>query len=367
MPTVADVTAWLDRFAPPRLAAEWDNTGLIVGDPSVEVRKIMMCLTVTPDSAGEAVEAGAQLIVSHHPMMFRPIKTITTTKTEGAMLWNLARAGVAVYSPHTAFDNTRGGINDAIADGLGLTGVRPLRPQPAVEECKIVVFVPESDLAAVSDALFAAGAGIIGEYRECSYRVAGVGTFFGSEDTNPTIGQKGRREEAPELRLEVVCPLSKKSQAVAAMCAAHSYEEPAYDVYMLHSRPGSDGEGRIGELPAAITLRAVARSAKKSLNAVRVQIVGDLDRPVQTIAVACGAAGEFFRDAVRCKADVFLTGEMRFHDYLAAESAGVALVLPGHYATERPAVEMLAQKLHDAWDGVTCWASESEHDPVQFV
>src|SRR5262249_47917895 len=153
-------------------------------------------------------------------------KRLTTTTSDGRLLWQLARAGVAVYSPHTAFDNCAGGINDILARRLGLAEVRPLRPFPR-RQFKIVVFVPDADLAKVSDALFQAGAGVIGQYSQCSYRLAGTGTFFGSDSTNPTVGQKGRREEVSEWRLEVVCPEGRLDAALSAMRQVHSYEEPA--------------------------------------------------------------------------------------------------------------------------------------------
>ncbi|MGH7173184.1 MAG: YqfO family protein, partial [Gemmataceae bacterium] len=232
MSTVAIVVDYLDRFAPRDLAADWDNVGLLLGERSAAVERIMTCLTVTPESAAEAIEGRANLIVTHHPIFFRGIKRLTDATPEGRMLLGLARAGVAVYSPHTAFDNTRGGINDLLARRLALTEVVPLRRavgqafQPDVP-MKVVVFVPEKDLNRVADAMFAAGAGQIGEYRECGFRVAGIGTFFGSDAANPAIGQKGRREEVQEWRLEAVCPASRVEPVVAAIRGAHSYEEPA--------------------------------------------------------------------------------------------------------------------------------------------
>ena len=217
MPTVANVIAFLEEFAPTSLAADWDNVGLLLGDRQTPVERIMTCLTVTPESAAEAVQAKAHLIVTHHPILFRPIKRLTTANAEGRMVLSLVRGGVAVYSPHTAFDNTCGGINDAIARRLGLTEVASLRRGEGPRQCKVVVFVPDKDLAQVSDALFAAGAGHIGEYSQCSFRFAGTGTFFGSDASNPTIGQKGRREDVSEWRLEVVCPESSVEAVIAAM------------------------------------------------------------------------------------------------------------------------------------------------------
>src|SRR5262245_35350223 len=245
MLTVAAVVAYLDQFAPRHLAASWDNVGLLLGDRAAPVTRIMTCLTVTPASAAEAVAEKVNLIVTHHPVLFRPVQRLTADTAEGRMLLALIQAGVAVYSPHTAFDNTRDGINDSLARRLGLTEVSPLRRRGGPGQCKIVVFVPESDLNRVADAMFAAGAGNIGQYSQCSFRLLGTGTFFGSDATNPTIGQKGRREEVSEWRLEAVCPESAVDQVSAAVRRAHSYEEPAFDIYPLRAGLSSQGEGRI--------------------------------------------------------------------------------------------------------------------------
>ncbi|MFO0810034.1 MAG: Nif3-like dinuclear metal center hexameric protein [Gemmataceae bacterium] len=367
MPTVADIAADLDAFAPTATAAEWDNVGLLLGDSPAPVTHILTCLTVTPEVAAEAVAAGAQLIVTHHPILFRGIKRLTTATAEGRMLLSLASAGVAVYSPHTAFDNCAGGINDSLAAKLSLTNVKPLRPRDAARSCKLVAFVPDGDLAKVSDALFAAGAGRIGEYRECSFRLQGTGTFFGGDTTNPTVGQKGRREEVAEWRLEVVCPEGGVERVVAALRSGHSYEEPAFDVYPLRPARSPLGEGRIGRLKSSQTLGEVALGLRKSLACGPVQVVGELAKPVATVALACGAAGEFLTDAVRAKADLFVTGEARFHDYLSAQAQGIALVLPGHYATERFGVEELAARLAAKWPGLSVTASAAERDPVTWV
>jgi dinuclear metal center YbgI/SA1388 family protein len=367
MTTVADIISLLERFAPPFLAAEWDNVGLLLGERDTVVERIMTCLTVTPESAAEAIEAKAQLIATHHPILFRGVKRLTDATAEGRIVLALARAGVAVYSPHTAFDNTRGGINEALAARLDLRDVVPLRRRDEARQCKLVVFVPDKDLARVSDALFSAGAGHIGQYSECSFRLAGTGTFFGSDATNPTIGQKGRREEVAEWRLEVICPERQVDTVVAAMRRAHSYEEPAFDVYPLRPQPSPLGDGRLGTLPQPVPLRELAQRLRSSHSCGPVQIVGEPDRPVQRVAIVCGAGGELLDDAVRAKADVLLTGEMRFHDYLAARAQGVALLLPGHYATERFGVEELARRLQTEWPDLRVWASERESDPVVWI
>jgi dinuclear metal center YbgI/SA1388 family protein len=364
MTVVADLVNALQAVAPLELAAEWDNVGLLLGDTAAPVHRVMTCLTVTPESAAEAVEAGAELIVSHHPILFRPTQRLTTATSDGRMLLALARAGVAVYSPHTAFDNAAGGINDVLARRLELQQVTPLRLADAAPQCKIVVFVPDADLGKVSDALFAAGAGRIGQYQECSFRLAGTGTFFGLEATNPTVGQRGRREEVQEWRLEALCPEANVDRAVVAMRRAHSYEEPAYDVYRLRAAPARVGGGRIGVLPQPVSLADLATRLKTTLPATLVQLVGAADRRVQRMAIACGAAGEFIRDAIRAGADALLSGEVRFHDCLAAEAARLALLLPGHYATERCGIEDLATRLQALFPALAVWPSRRECDPL---
>jgi hypothetical protein len=227
----------------------------------------------------------------------------------------------------------------------------------------VVVFVPDSDLEKVASALFSAGAGRIGQYSECSFRLAGTGTFFGSEETKPTVGQKGRREEVEEWRLEAICPETVVDHVVAAMRKAHSYEEPAYDVYPLRPEPSQVGRGRLGSMTSPLTLKQLAEKAKTALGANLVQTVGNPDRPVARLAIACGAGGEFLTDALRAEADGLLTGEVRFHEALAAKAAGLALILPGHHATERCGVEELATAIQREFPALQVWASRRENDP----
>ena len=308
-----------------------------------------------------------QLIVTHHPILFRAVKRLTAATPEGRMLLSLIRAGVAVYSPHTAFDNTAGGINDMLARRLGLTDVVPLKRADAPRQCKLVVFVPDKDLQRVSDALFKAGAGHIGQYSECSFRLEGTGTFFGSDATNPTVGQKGRREDVSEWRLEVVCPEHRVEDVIAAMRRSHSYEEPAFDVYPLRPGRSALGDGRLGKLPQPLALAELGRTVRDRLGSGPVQLIGEAAKEIKRVAIICGAGGEMLRDAAKSSADALLTGELRFHDYLAAEAMRLALVLPGHYATERCGVEELAERLKQQFPEAEVWASRQERDPAAWV
>jgi dinuclear metal center YbgI/SA1388 family protein len=345
------------------LAADWDNVGLLLGDAEAEIQHIMTCLTVTPEVAAEAVDQRVQLIVTHHPILFRGVKRLTSASPEGRMLLKLTRHGIAVYSAHTAFDNAVGGINDMIAGRLHLSNIEPLRRRPR-QEFKIVVFTPDPDLAKVQAAMFEAGAGRIGQYNECSFRLAGTGTFYGTDSTNPTVGQKGRREDVSEWRLEVICSAEQIDVVIAAMRKAHSYEEPAYDVYPLRPALAGVGEGRVGKLSGPTSLGELAKSVQKVLGANSVQIVGSVTDPMQTVAIVCGAGGEILSDALKSKADVFLTGEMRFHDCLTAQAAGLKILQAGHFATERFGMEELANRLQTDFPELKVWASSRERDPL---
>ena len=366
MTTVADLASWLEGFAPTRLAESWDNVGLLFGDPSAEVDRVMTCLTVTPRSADEAIAEGAGAIVSHHPVLFKATKSLRADRPETADLWRLARAGVAILSPHTAFDNTVDGINDGLARRIGLVDVEALRPSPPSSRHKVVVFAPRSDREAVLNAAFGAGAGRIGAYGECSFGSVGFGTFYGLEGANPAIGEAGRREVVREWRLELACPGDRLAAVLAAIRSAHSYEEPAIDAYPIASDvPSGPGSGRIGRLEAPEPLGDLAARVARLLDAPATRFVGDPSRPVSRVALCCGAGDDFLPDASKHRADVLLTGEARFHRALEADALGLGLIVAGHHSTERPGVEDLAVRIAGAFRGLTAWPSRLEVDPLR--
>jgi len=366
--TVADIAAWLEGFAPGSLAEPWDNVGLLWGDPASTLAKVMTCLTVTPQTADEALDQGVGAIVSHHPVLFKAVKAIRADLLDTSRLWRLARGNVAILSPHTAFDNTAGGINDGLASRLGLSEVTSLRPGAAMKRYKVVVFVPEEHRAAVLSAAFAAGAGRIGAYDECSFSTAGRGTFFGAQGTHPAVGKPGLRETVDECRSEVVCSERSLVNVLHAIRQAHPYEEPETDVYpLLDGASGGPGAGRVGRLREVETLNSLAERVGEALGTRSVQFVGDPNRPLARLAIVCGAGDDFVADASRAGADVLLTGEARFHRGLEAEALGLGLIVAGHYATERPGVEDLAQRIGLAFPEMTVWASRSEADPFRAI
>lgn len=260
-----DIVSFLREFAPMELAEDWDNVGLLVGAESDEIASVLTCLTLTPDVAAEAIERGANLVVTHHPILFRAVQQITDATDEGQMLLDLIRAGISVYSPHTSYDSASAGINSQLAEALSLTDVRPLRTPQASDD------------------------------------VSGLGS------------------------------------------------------------------GRYGNLPESVPLSDLVERVKAALSIEHTWLVGDTAKSVSRVGIACGAAAEFMRDAARLGCDVLLTGEARFHACLEARSLGIALVLPGHYATERHAMETLASVLQERFPNLSVSASEVETDPIQWV
>jgi dinuclear metal center YbgI/SA1388 family protein len=362
---LAELLATLEDLAPLAAAEDWDNVGLILGDPAADISAVMTCLTLTADVAEEAIREPVGLVVTHHPLLFKPVKQVTAVTAEGRILLSLLRQGISVYSPHTAWDNAPLGINQQLAELFELQDVRPLRPIPFAEQVQIVTFVPIEHRLKVQQALWNAGCGIIGDYRQCSYFVSGRGTFFGEEGAHPSYGEAGRLEEVAEDRLEVVCPKGLVATAIERLREAHPYEEPAIDVYPRHSLLSESGAGRCGQLPEPLPLVELNRRICERLQTPLTPFVGEPNQLISRLGIACGAAAEFAKDAQRLSCQALLTGEARFHACLEARTDRFALILPGHYATERPGMERLAGLLSERHPKLTVFASRAETDPLR--
>lgn len=352
--TVADWAALTDRHWPERDAEGWDRVGLQVGDPAAPVSAVLICLDVTHDVLDEAERVGAELVLAHHPLLLRGLERLTPDTASGALALRAARAGIALFAAHTNFDVAEGGTSDPVAALLGLCDVRPLAPVgfggPG-RRLKLVTFVPADHTAAVLDALSAAGAGDIGEYSACSFRVTGTGTFLPSEQANPTVGERGRLNEAAEDRLEMVLSRGRATEVVAALRAAHPYEEVAFDLVPLVDLPelpeSAKGLGRVGDLAAPMTLRAAARLLAIELPSPHLRIAGDPDRVLRRVAVCGGAGDSLIGAAFAAGADCFVTGDLRHHPALDALTMGMALIDAGHYPTEAAALPHLLATLRD--------------------
>lgn len=351
-PTVGTVLDALHTLAPPELAEPWDNVGLLVGDPRAACRRVLVALDVSAALLARAVAERAQLIITHHPPIFTPLRRITADEPPGPLVLEAARRRIALAAAHTNLDVAEGGVSDVLAALLDLEATEPLARSERSGLAKIVVFTPAGDLEAVIAALAAAGAGVIGQYRECTFRTPGTGTFRGLQGAHPTIGKVGRREEVEELRLEAVVPLALAGHAVAAARAAHSYEEPAIDVYPLEGGRPSVGLGRCGNLPQPMPAAGLLALIRKRLALRSVRTVGDLRREVSRVAVLGGSGGKYVDAAARAGCQLYLTGELSHHQAQAAEDAGLVVADAGHAGTEQPAVPDLARRLAKLCPGV---------------
>ena len=363
---VQGASAALQKLAPLEFAQSWDNVGLLAGDTGARVRRILLCIDLGPDVLEEALAAKVQMIAAYHPPIFKPVsRLVWPAPASEAAVHRCIANGIAVYSMHTALDAADGGTNDCLAQLCGIQETLPLEhADVGAAECKVVVFVPPGDTERVADAMFAAGAGRIGDYERCSFRIPGTGTFFGTESTAPVVGQPGRLEHAEEIRLEAVCPATCLPALVEAVVREHPYEEPAFDIYPLKSRP-AQGIGRIGRLPRPVTLLSLARKLKRAAGAECTTLVGEPNRKVRRAVIVAGAAGSLpFRVSLD-RHDVIITGEIRHHDALAIRRRDCSAIALSHWSSERPALNALAARLCALLPGVEAVISKRDREPFQ--
>jgi dinuclear metal center YbgI/SA1388 family protein len=367
--TVSDFSVAMNAIAPTTLAQEWDNVGVLAGDLSAHVRRVLFAIDLTPTVTAEAIRLRADLLFCYHPPIFQPIKTLVAQNAGvESLVFQCVRNNIAVYSSHTALDAADGGTNDVIAGLCGIAKTNPLEfvDTPGEDNCKIVVFVPREHVDRIADAAFAAGAGVIGNYTHCSYRTDGTGTFFGTSGTNPAIGKRGRFEHVDEVRLEFVTPRGQLPEVVQAVRTAHPYDEPAFDIFPLTPAP-SRGIGCVGELPKQTTLATLAQRLSEATKATNVSIVGRSATKIKRAIIVVGAAGRLpFRGGIGA-GDVVITGEIRHHDALAFDRAGATAIALGHWTSERPILTAVIRKLKVALPGVDLKLSRADREPFARV
>ncbi len=363
------IMAAMERLAPHELAAGWDNVGLLVGSPEQEISSLLVALDVTPEVAARAAAAGVDMIVVHHPLIFKNLKAIRTDTPPGRTLATLLAAGIAAYAAHTNLDAADGGVNDILAARLGLTDLRPLAAEGRERLLKLAVFVPEGHVEAVRTAITAAGAGHIGNYSHCTFQTPGTGTFLPLAGTKPFTGKQGQLEYAAEYRLETIMPAGVAAAVVDAMLKAHPYEEVAYDIYTLNNPGRAFGLGRVGRLAAPESFPAFSDRVKTALGLTQVKVAGPTDRQVGTVAVCGGSGADLLAAATTAGADVLVTGDVKYHEAMDAAAIGLTVVDAGHFATERPVLEAVAAHLaacaaDDGW-GVTIAIDDISRDIFQ--
>ncbi|MET8776239.1 Nif3-like dinuclear metal center hexameric protein [Nocardia sp. NPDC004654] len=364
--TLADLIGVLDAAYPPKLAESWDSVGLVCGDPEDEVTRVLFAVDATAEVVDEAIDWRAQALVVHHPLLLRGVDTVAADTAKGALLHRLIRSGCALFTAHTNADSADPGVSDALAAAIGLTVTAPLDPKPTAAVDNWVVQVPRTHTDAVLNALFAAGAGGSGSYHDCASWAPSTGQFRPMPGANPAIGTIGELERVDEDRIEVVAPPAARSAVLAALRAAHPYEDPAYHVTERAALPSGLGIGRIGTLPEPEPLRAFTARVSAALPSTvwGVRAAGDPDRMIERVAVCGGAGDSYLAKAARLGVDAYLTSDLRHHpadEHL--RTGGPALVDAAHWATEFPWCAQAEGIVAAALPGVETRVSTIRTDP----
>jgi dinuclear metal center YbgI/SA1388 family protein len=363
---IRDLIHQIESWYPRGSAMPQDNPGLQVGDPSSPLKNVLVALDVTDEVIEEALDTDANLILSHHPMVFKPIQRIDASGWLGKKIARLLKHEVAVFSAHTNLDASRQGVSMVLAKLLGVAQPRFLAPATGNWLKKIAVFVPPENVDAVRAAMAQAGAGAIGDY--CSFNLSGFGTFWGNEAAAPVLGQKERFETVPEIRLEMILPSWKLEPVVRAMKAVHPYEEVAFDLYPLENEDVNFGFGAIGDLEKPLPVADFVRWTRLALEVDAVGYCAGPKKIISRLAVCGGSGGDLIKAAADQGAEAFLTGEMKYHTLLEYRDQ-LTIILAGHYATEVVIVPLWAQRLR-AWltsEQAQVYESKALRNPMTYL
>lgn len=339
------ITNALEKIAPRALAESWDNVGLQIGHPNQGVNRIMAVLDITDENVRWAIDNKIDLIIAHHPLILKPISHIRSDMAQGALLSNLIKNNIAVFILHTNIDMANGGLNDSLAEKLGLVNVEILKISNEEKLYKIVTFVPKTHYEQVFKIMMSKGAGHIGNYSHCAFQCDGKGSFLPLENSQPFIGTNGRLEVVEEVRLETIVGEKHLNKVVNAMIKAHPYEEVAYDVYTLNNKGVKSGLGRKGLLQNKVSLHDFACHVKEKLSVLTVGVIGSYDKTISKVAVCGGSGSSLINDAYFAGLDVLVTGDVKYHEAQMATALGIAVVDAGHFATEIHIAEFLAKYL----------------------
>ncbi|RRB02581.1 Nif3-like dinuclear metal center hexameric protein [Larkinella rosea] len=369
---IQDITAYLEQWAPLAYQESYDNAGLIVGNSAAAVTGVLVTLDVTEAVVEEAIRKNCNLIVAHHPIVFRGLKKLNGRNYVERVVIQAIKNDIAIYATHTNLDNIAGGVSFKIAEKLGLTNVRVLAPKSGMLT-KLVTFVPNEKESpayrhatqAVLDALYDAGVGQIGKYSHCSFQTEGTGTFQGNEDSNPTLGTAGEDQSAHENRVEVIFPAHLQNNVLAALRKVHPYEEVAYYLTSLTNENQEVGSGAVGELPEAMPETGFLAHLKKQMNLSVIRHTALRDQPVRRVAVCGGAGGFLLNDAIRAGADVFITADYKYHEFFDADHR-ILISDIGHYESEVYTKELIQQYLLKKNDTFAVILSEIDTNPVLY-
>ncbi|KAB2914070.1 MAG: Nif3-like dinuclear metal center hexameric protein [Bacteroidetes bacterium] len=361
---IKDITQYLETIAPLALQESYDNSGLIVGDRQTPVKGILISLDCTEEVVQEAIEKGCNLIVSHHPIVFSGLKKITGANYIERVVIKAIQNNIALYAIHTNLDNVlKSGVNGKIAEKLGLKNTRILSPKGEIL-CKLVTYCPTAQADALRQAIFEAGAGVIGNYDQCSFNSDGIGTFRGNDGADPFVGKVGELHKENEVRIETVFPAWAQNSVVAALLAAHPYEEVAYDVYALKNKHPQTGAGIIGSLSDEMDANVFLEHLKNTMKADGIRYTS-YAKKIKTVAV-CGGSGSFLlRDAMAQKADVLVTADFKYHQFFDAEGR-IMIADIGHYESEQYTIELLGEILNKKFTTFAVLFTQVNTNPVNY-
>ena len=361
---IGNVIDALERMAPRSMQESYDNSGLLTGDRSADVTGVLVSLDCTPEVVAEAVSKGCNLIVSHHPVVFKGLKKLTGSNYVERTVIDAIRHGVAICAMHTNLDNYDGGVNREIGERLGLKNLKVLRPKENVLS-KLIVYVPADHAEALANALFEAGAGKIGNYEECSFASTGTGSFKPVGTANPFEGNLNERSTVSELRVEFLVSDHVLGAVLKAMWKHHPYEEVAHDIIPLKNVNPTEGSGMIGELEHDISEPEFLTTLKKTFNAGCIRHTSLLGKKVRKVAY-CGGSGSFLlQDAIRAGADIFVTGDFKYHEFFDAENR-IVIADIGHYESEQYTVNLLADFLKKNFTTFAVRLTETNTNPINY-
>jgi len=363
---ISDIITYIESIAPAVYQESYDNSGLIIGNRQAELKAVLLCLDVTEAVLEEAIAKGANLVLAHHPIIFGGLKRLNGNNYVERVVIKAIKNDIAIYAAHTNLDNVlQNGVNAKIAEKVGLQKCSVLLPKKGLLK-KLYTTVPSAALEKVKDALFAAGAGNIGNYSECSFSVPGTGSFKGSEESNPTVGQKGLRHHEAEQKIEVILPAYRESTILKALFEAHPYEEVAYEVIALENSYNLVGSGLIGELPEAVDAMSFLKSLKQTMKTDCVRFTPIHRATVQKIAV-CGGAGSFLlKDAIRAGADVFISGDFKYHEFFDADNR-IIIADIGHFESEQFTIELFYELLSQKFSTFAFWQTSVKTNPLSYL
>lgn len=371
MPCVQDIIDIMEAWVPSWLAESWDAVGLQIGRKDWPVNSVWVALDPLPDVIAAACDQHVDMLITHHPLLFKPLKNLEFSSSLGASLYRAAVSRLAVYSAHTNLDKVSGGINDILAERIGLDSVMTLAPEMEADACKLVIYVPADHEQQVLSALFQTPAGAIGAYSCCSFRNPGTGSFLPASDARPYIGKSGEISHVDEIRIETLVKKRDVSAVISHIRQYHPYQTMAYDVYPLLPAPGPIGFGRIGRLPKPVPLIEFAQYIKKRLGLPSVKVSGNPKKPVHCAAVCSGSGSSLLKQFLASSADVFISGDLRYHDARDVEAAGKALVDIGHFPSEHLMIGPVCDYLRDRFSAekweIPVTAYQLEKDPFTVL